>query len=236
MQHKSFLLIVLLGILLSFSTSAKDTRILILTGGHDFDRESFFQLFDTMKGISYQELQHPTANLELSRIDPNTYDAVVFYDMPKTISEEEKDSYYQLLKLGKGLLFMHHSLASYQDWEEFKTIIGGKYHEEKDSPQSSTYEHDVTFKVMVKDTKNPIIKGVKDFSILDEVYGNTEILPGVNVLLTTDHPKSSPVIGWYHQMEKSRIVYIQPGHDKHSYTNANYQKIIRQAIDYVAKR
>jgi len=109
--------------LVSLSVCAKTTRILIVTGGHDFDRESFFQLFDTMKGISYKELQHPQANLELGKIDPKTYDAVVFYDMPKSISEEEKDSYYQLFKLGKGLLFMHHSLASYQDWEEFKTII-----------------------------------------------------------------------------------------------------------------
>lgn len=234
MKNIRFITLTLL-ILISISISAKTTRILIVTGGHDFDRANFFQMFDSMKGISYKELQHPQANLELGKIDPMTYDAVVFYDMPKTISEEEKDSYYQLLKLGKGLLFMHHSLASYQDWEEFKTIIGGKYHEEKDSPQSSTYEHDVTFKVNVKDTKSPVTKGVKDFSILDEVYGNTEVLPGVNVLLTTDHLKSSPIIGWYHKMENSRIVYIQPGHDKNSYANASYRQIIRQAIDYVAK-
>jgi len=235
MKQKSFFLILLLGILLSFPASAKDIKILIVTGGHDFDRESFFKMFDTMKGISYKELQHPQANMELSRIDPKTYDAVVFYDMPKSITEEEKDSYYKLLKLGKGLLFMHHSLASYQDWEEFKTIIGGKYHEEKDSPQSSTYEHDITFKVIVKDKRSPITKEVKDFSILDEVYGNTEVLPSVNILLTTDHPKSSQNIGWYHMVEKSRIVYIQPGHDQHSYSNASYQRLIKQAIDYVAK-
>lgn len=223
-------------ILISLSVSAKDIHILIVTGGHDFDREAFFQMFDSMKGISYKEIKHPEANLQLGQIDPKTYDAVVFYDMPKTISEKEKESYYKLLKMGKGLLFLHHSLCSYQDWEEYKTIVGGKYHEEKDTPQTSTYQHDVTFPVMIADKKHPVTKGMKDFSLLDEVYGNTEVLPTVKVLLKTNSPLSSPIIGWSHQMEKSHIVYLQPGHDKNSYTNANYRKLVRQAIVYVTKK
>ncbi|MGE5394510.1 MAG: ThuA domain-containing protein [Candidatus Saccharibacteria bacterium] len=233
MKKLTFLLFLLIGVITS-SVSAKDIRILIVTGGHDFDREAFFQMFDSMKGISYKELKQPEANLQLGQIDPKTYDVVVFYDMPKTISEKEKESYYKLLKLGKGLLFLHHSLCSYQDWEEYKTIVGGKYHEEKDTPQSSTYQHDVTFPVMITDKKHPVTKGIKDFSLLDEVYGNTEVLPTVKVLLMTNHPLSNKIIGWSHQMEKSRIVYIQPGHDNHSWSNPNYQKMIRQAIGYVS--
>ena len=228
------LLILTLFILISISTSAKDTRILIVTGGHDFDRELFFKMFDSLKGISYKELKHPEANLQLGQIDPKTFDAVVFYDMPKTISEAEKESYHKLLKLGKGLVFLHHSLASYQEWDEFKTIIGGKYHEEQHSPQSSNYQHDVTFQVMIKDPRSPVTKGIADFEVLDEVYGNTEVLPGVTVLLTTNHPKSSAIIGWTHKKEKSRIVYIEPGHDHNSWMNPNYQQIVRKAIIYVS--
>lgn len=231
---RSFITIILLT-LIFISVSAKDVRILIVTGGHDFDREAFFQMFDSMKGITYKELKHPEANLQLGQIDPKTYDAVVFYDMPKTISEKEKESYYQLLRFGKGLLFLHHSLCSYQEWEEYKTIVGGKYHEGKDSPKSSTYQHDVTFPVMIANPNHRVTKGMKDFIILDEVYGNTEVLPGVNVLLKTSHPQSSQVIGWTHEKEKSRIVYIQPGHDKNSYNNVDYRQLIRQAIIYVSK-
>jgi trehalose utilization protein len=39
-----------------------------------------------------------------------------------------------------------------------------------------------------------------------------------------------------HEKEKSRIVYIQPGHDQNAYINANYRQLIRQAIDYVSAR
>lgn len=223
-------------ILVSVSTSAKKLNVIVVTGGHNFDRESFFKMFDSFEGVIYKELKHPEANLQLGTIDPKTFDAVVFYDMPKTISEDEKESYHKLLKLGKGLLFLHHSQCSYQDWAEFKTIVGGKYHEEKNSPQTSTYQHDVTFTVKITGIKHPVTKGIKDFEILDEVYGNTEVLPGVITLLTTDHPQSSKIIGWTHTKENSRIVYIQPGHDKNGWFNPNYQKLVKQAIAYVSEK
>lgn len=221
---------------ISASASAKSTRILIVTGGHDFDRESFFEMFDSFQNISYTELKHPEANLQLGKIDLKSFDAVVFYDMPKTISEAEKESYSKLLKSGKGLVFLHHSQCSYQQWGEYKTIVGGKYHEEKNTQQTSSYQHDATFKVKISDLKHPVTKGIKDFEILDEVYGNTEVLPGVTQLLTTDHPQSSKTIGWTHRKENSLIVYIQPGHDKNSWFNPNYQKLVKQAIVFVSEK
>jgi len=234
MKHFYKLLILIVLIILSMTVSAKKLHVLVVTGGHDFDRKSFFEMFDSFQEISYTELKHPEANSQLGKINSKTFDAVVFYDMPKTISEAEKESYHKLLKLGKGLVFLHHSLASYQNWNEFKPIIGGKYHEEKNSPATSTYQHDVTFKIKIADSKHPITKGITDFEILDEVYGNTEVLSDVTPLLTADHPQSSKTIGWTHQKENSRIVYIQPGHDKNGWFNPNYQKLVKQAIAYVA--
>jgi uncharacterized protein len=233
---KRILSLLILGILLisSVSVSAKKLNILIVTGGHDFDRKSFFEMFNSFPDISYTELKHPEANLQLGTIDPKTFDAVVFYDMPKSISDAEKASYFILLKLSKGLVFLHHSLCSYQQWDEYRDIVGGKYHEEKNTVQTSTYQHDVTFTVKIARPKNPVTKGIKDFEILDEVYGNTEVLPGVTPLLTANHPQSSKTIGWTHKVENSCIVYIQPGHDKNGYFNPNYQKLVKQAIAFVA--
>ena len=233
MKQVSFIIVLAFAVMLSFSASAKNTRILIVTGGHDFDRKSFFEMFDSFREISYTELKQPEANIQLGTIDPKTYDAVVFYDMPKTISEAEKETFYKLLKFGKGLVFLHHSQCSYQQWDEYKSIVGGKYHEEKNSVQTSTYQHDVRFSIKIADPKHPVTKGIKDFEILDEVYGNTEVLPEVTPLLTASHPQSSTVIGWSYKKDRSRIVYIQPGHDKNAYFNPNYQQLVRQAIAYV---
>lgn len=111
----------------NFSYSAGKLNILIVTGGHDFDKKSFFEMFDSFKNISYKELTHPEAYQQLAQIDPASFDAVVFYDMPPSIKEEEKNVFNTLVKEGKGLLFLHHSLCSVQDWNEYKLFTGGKY-------------------------------------------------------------------------------------------------------------
>jgi len=214
---------------------AKKLSILIVTGGHDFDRNSLFEMFDSFQDIEYVEIKQPEANRKLGEIKPKTFDAIVFYDMSKSISEAEKRHYENLLEKGKGMVFLHHSLASYQDWDEFKGIIGGKYHEEPNTSASSSFQHDVTFKISIANSKHLVTRGIPDFEIFDEVYGNTEVLGGVEPLLTTDHPQSSPVIGWTHRVKKSKVVYLQPGHDKNAYLNPNYRKLVKQAIAYVSK-
>jgi type 1 glutamine amidotransferase len=226
--------IILLSLNLSFS--ANKLKILIVTGGHNFDRASFFQMFESFKNISYSELVHPEARVQLGSIDLDSFDAVVFYDMPKTISDEEKNSYYKLLKAGKGLLFLHHSICAYQDWTEYKSIVGGKYYEKKKDEKfgSSSYEHDIDFTVKSVQALHPITKRLKEFVLHDEVYGNLEVNPEVVPLLSTTHPKSNKLIGWTFNKEKSKIVFIQPGHDKYSFNDPNYRKIIINSIRYIS--
>ena len=231
-----FVLILVQASYLSFS--ADKIKVLILTGGHDFDRKSFFEMFDSFNNISYKELTHPQAYNQLIAIDPTSFDAVIFYDMPSAINEEEKVIFNKLTTEGKGLLFLHHSLCSLQDWNEYKTFTGGKYYEKKrdETFGTSSYQHDVRFTIHILDHSNPVTRGIKDFEILDEVYGNLEIIPGVKPLLSTDHPKSNKIIAWTFKKDRSCIVYIEPGHDKSAYFNPSYQQLIRQAIDYVVAK
>ena len=237
MRTRTLLAFITALIFISFNLSTSKLKILIVTGGHDFDRESFFQMFDSFNNLSYIELIHPEARVQLGTVDLASFDAVVFYDMPKTITDEEKNSYYRLLKAGKGLLFLHHSICAYQDWPEFKSIIGGKYYEkEKDDKFGvSSYQHDVDFYVQMVHTSHPVTKGMKDFVLHDEVYGNLEVLPEIYPLLSTDHPKSNILIGWTLKKENSKIVFVQPGHDKNSYANPDYRRLIKQAINYITE-
>ena len=235
MKTRTLLSFLILLLFVSFSASAGKLKILIVTGGHDFDRVSFFQMFDSFKNLSYAELVHPEARVQLGTIDLASFDAVVFYDMPKTISDEEKNSYYRLLKAGKGLLFMHHSICAYQDWPEYESIVGGKYYEKKkdDKFGASSYLHDVDFNVHIMHPLHLVTNGMKDFKLHDEVYGNLEVLPQIYPLLSTDHPKSNMMIGWTLKKDNSKIVFIQPGHDKNSFTNPGYRQLIKQAIGYI---
>ena len=238
MQKRTKMVALIILLLAGFSSSATKRNILIVTGGHDFDRESFFQMFDSFKNLTYTELTHPEARISLGTIDLASFDAVVFYDMPKTITDEEKKSYYRLLDAGKGLLFLHHSICAYQDWPEFESIVGGKYFEKKKDEKfgASSYLHDIDFNVQIDHRTHPVTKGMKNFVLHDEVYGNLEVLPQVYPLLSTDHPKSNRLIGWTLKKENSKIVFIQPGHDKNSFTNPGYRQLIIQAINYLTSK
>ena len=235
MRTRKILTLIIVLSLVSLNISAAKLKILIVTGGHDFDRESFFQMFDSFNNLSYTELVHPQARVQLGTIDLDSFDAVVFYDMPKTITEEETYSYYRLLEAGKGLLFLHHAICAYQDWPDFENIIGGKYYEKKkdDKFGVSSYEHDIDFYVQMVHNPHPVSKGMDDFVLHDELYKNLEVLPEIYPLLSTDHPKSNILIGWTLKNINSKIVYIQPGHDKNTYMNLDYQRLIKQAIKYI---
>jgi hypothetical protein len=138
------------------------------------------------------------------------------------------------------MLFLHHALVSYQAWDEFEEIIGGRYYDSgryKKTPEKgfSTYRHDTDIAVKLLAPDHPVASGLTDFTLFDEVYGNTWVSPDVTPLLGTDHPESTEIIGWEHTYAASKIIYLQPGHGKTSYENPNYRKLLYHAIMYLSK-
>jgi type 1 glutamine amidotransferase len=100
----------------------------------------------------------------------------------------------------------------------------------------SAFKHGMHFKIHIADTDHPVTLGVKDFDMHDEVYKWFDVYPESPPLLTTDEPESNKVIGWTKTYEAARVVYLQSGHDHFAYENPNYQRLLRQAIRWAAKR
>jgi type 1 glutamine amidotransferase len=211
-------------------TQAKQ-KILIITGGHDFEREEFFEMFDAMPGISYGEIMHPEANQVYDSSLMDKTDVLVFYDMYQKIDSAQKTAFLKLLEEGKGMVFLHHSLASYQDWPEFEQIRGGRYILADE--EGSTYMHDVDMSIEVVSNDHPVTRGINDFVIHDETYGNFAVEQNVQPLLHCSHPESGELIAWAKQYGNSRIVYLQLGHDHHAYENPNFRQLLSQAIAWV---
>ena len=210
---------------------------MLITGGHAFDTIQFFQLFDKMEGIEYEHFSQPAANREIVQGTAEDFDVLVFYDMWNDISQTEKASYINLTKEGKPFLFLHHSLASYQNWNLFEKLIGGKYIEKGvgvPEDELSTYEHDV-WVYMIPVMNHPVTKGFGTIKLFDEIYGNTRVSDDVLPLFKSNHPKSSRIIAWENAFNLSKIIYLQPGHDYRSFESENYRKLLRQTILYLAK-
>lgn len=216
--------------------NAQSIKIMLVTGGHAYDTLQFLEMFDALPGVEYQHFQQPKANQKLVKDLAEDFDVVVFYDMWKSISEAEKSAYLKLTQQGKPLLFLHHSIASYQDWPEFEKILGGKYVEAaKGIPkeEQSNYEHDVWVYSKVENY-TAVTVGLKEPRFFDEIYGNVRVSEDVVPLLRTRHPQSMEFIAWQHKYNNSQVVYLQPGHDYRTYANEEYRKLLLQAIKFLA--
>ena len=216
-------------------------RVLLVTGGHDFEREPFMKVFKDNPDITFKAVEHPNAQALLSDDAAKNWDVLVCYDMYQPISEEIKANYLARLKEGKGLVVLHHAIASYQKWPEYAKIIGARYYLEKTTVNGvekarSLWQHDVQIPVQIADPQHPVTAGVKDFTIHDETYKLFDVAEDVHALLTTDEPLSNKVIGWAKEYSGARVVYIQLGHDHFAYENPNYQRLVKQAINWTARR
>jgi uncharacterized protein len=221
--------------------SAGKIRVLVVTGGHGFEKEPFFKLFKDNPDITYQAAEHPNAHAWLTAEAAKQWDVLVLYDMHQEITDAAKADFVARLKEGKGLVVVHHAIADYQAWPEYTAIIGAHYYLAATNINGvakprSAYKHGVNFNVQVADPQHPVTRGVKDFAILDETYKWFDVSKDCHPLLTTVEPESNKVIAWAKTYKGTRVVYIQLGHDHFAYENPNYAQILRQAIRWTAKQ
>jgi uncharacterized protein len=214
-------------------------RVLVITGGHDYNKETFNAMLTGMdKFISFEIKELPTAFGMFSPENIDKYDVLVFYHMWQSISDEQKKTLSECIFKGKPLVVLHHSICAFDSWEEYTHIIGGKYFHQpsvingKQYPVSS-YKHDMRFVVKVLDSNHPVTKGLTDFEVFDETYKDFYVEPDVKPLLQTTELSSTPIIGWTKQYGKARVVTIQSGHDSPTYENPNFRKLLLQAIEWV---
>jgi type 1 glutamine amidotransferase len=213
--------------------SADAVRTLVVTGGHDHDAD-FYSVFadDRIRAVVDP---HPAAFRGDIR---RRADVLVLYDhVPDSVEEPRRKNLRDFAESGKGIVILHHAICSHVKWPWwYEEVAGGRWlFEPANGMPVTTYKHDEEIDVKIA-FDHPITRGLKDFRIHDETYKGLWISPKVKPLLTTDHPLSDKTIAWVSPYEKSRVVYIQLGHDRQANLNPNYQTLVRQAILWAAGR
>ncbi len=231
-----------MGLAVGTAVGAEKIRVLLVTGGHDYEHEPFMAVFKSYPDVIFTHVKHPENGNALDPpkksdeyVEGFKYDVIVLYDMWQKISDETKKHFVTLLKRGKGLVVMHHAMANYQDWPEYERIAGGKFliRPAGGQPQS-TFKHDVDLPVRIADPDHPIVAGLKPFQIHDEAYGKFRVSSEARPLLTTEHPESGKVIAWTGRYGNARVCTVQLGHDSTAYTNEAFRRIVGQAIRWAA--
>ena len=230
------LTIALILILFTATGCNKPVRVLSIAGGHAYDTSEFYQALHSLEGLAIDTITHPRAKQVLASGKVDSYDVLVFYDFIPGMPLEDSAIYLELIRRGVPMLFLHHSFCSFQEWEGFREIVGGKYvmpDSETDSSLHSRFKHDIVLEVEVVDPLHPVNAGISDFTIHDEGYSNILINEGIHPLLSTRHPDCAPLVGWVNQAGNSTCVYLMMGHDKHAYGNESFQLLVQNAIHWL---
>jgi uncharacterized protein len=262
------------------SARSSDREILLVTKGHPFDKQAFFQVFDDMGGVNWTHVEQPAAQALFDVEHAAAFDAFVLYDMPGIRfrgdgppdflepGERYRQRFLELLEQGHGFVFLHHAIAGWPAWENYAEILGGRFlympGTVRGTPRpDSGYRHAVTHNVRVL-ARHPVTEGIPEqFSITDELYLYEVFEDDVEPLLASDysftaanfysatravrdrqmfsnegweHPPGSNLIGWTRRHGASRIVYLQCGDDPVAYANPHFQRLIRNAIEWVSVR
>jgi type 1 glutamine amidotransferase len=215
-------------------------RVLVITGGHDFDQAAFRSIFeksDTLKPTfaTDKDEPHPFANIE-----DWPYDAIVLYNFHQTLTEQQRQNFMRLLDRGTGLVVLHHAISAYEDWPEYAELVGGDFVRESpyrgESRKTSTFDHDQDITISVAESDHRVTEGLPSrFTIHDETYEHLWLAEDMHVLLTTNHPLSDEPLAWTRTPGNKRLVYIQPGQGPDVFKRDEYRRLVANAVHWSSR-
>lgn len=215
--------------------------VAVVTGGHGYEKEPFEAMFKRFEGLEcvFVELEDQSEIFE--DISDWPYKAVVLYNMTRDISEKRQENLIKLLEQGVGVVVLHHAIAAFPDWPEYRKIAGAKYWLEDTvengvTHPKSQWEEGVDMHLHVEDTSHPIMAGVSDFTVHDETYKGYDLEPDNHLILSCSEPGSQKEVAWTRTYRNAKICLIQPGHGSGAYENENFRRILHQAIQWVAMK
>lgn len=80
--------------------------------------------------------------------------------------------------------------------------------------------------------EHPVVDGLRDFDVVDEVYSDLDVLPDVEPLASSN---GQPLI-WARPVRRGRVFYDALGHDTRSYDNEVHRTLLQRAALWLLKR
>jgi len=164
-------------------------RILVVTGGHRVALDDFLGAVAdicTDRGWVWAHATQPTAQRWLTDELAGEWDAILLHDIPGLRLKRGEEplvvgpdpqtaaDVVNLLDAGQGLVVLHHAISAWPGWEGWAEVTGARFLYRPgrlrgvDLPSSGYRVGRYT--VRVTDAAHPVVAGVRDFEVDDELY------------------------------------------------------------------
>jgi type 1 glutamine amidotransferase len=230
---------VLAAALMAALPAAAKVNVLIVTGGHDYDKAAF----DAMWNSFAPEVEWTVRPLQYGHevfedVSAWPYDVLVFYNHQNPgarLTERHKANFRALLERGVGMLVLHHSVAAYPFFPEFEAMAGAKYRSSayyKDT--LSTYKIPVDIPCLLAERTHPLAEGLPaSFTVQDEMYFKMAFAPDNRVLLSTTYPEADGPLAWTRTAGNSRVFTTILGNGSGIFANADFRAVVRRGLEWI---
>jgi type 1 glutamine amidotransferase len=159
------------------------------------------------------------------------YELIVLYTLGHTLNKEQESGLLKAVQgdpwnkeaKTKGLLGIHGASCSFLNSESYLRMLGGKFlvHPPLD-----------TIQVQITQPQHPVMQGLGDFAIRDELYLIEPYSP-FEVLAHSEHAGFPRPIVWVKPYGLGRICYLSLGHGAEQLSQSPVQKIINNAVTWI---
>lgn len=191
--------------------------IRVLLVGDDREPHSSAALYSALapalarRGIQVTRVMTAQAALDAARLA--NYDAVLFYGDPVFTDPSQAAALAAFVGGGKGMVAMH--VAS-----SLSPLIGGRM-------QASGGGE---FRSEIVQRDHPIMKGMQPFPAWEENFAPAQPAADRTVLMERVEGTQREAVAWVRLEGKGHVFSTTMGHDKRTWDQAGFQKMIEQAV------
>ena len=149
----------------------------------------------------------------------------------QAFSEANRAGLLNHLRANKGLLALHCATICFDDWPEFPKILGASWQ----WGRSGHAPYGVC-RVKVCTDAHPIVAGVGDFTITDELYTFPKLTDSIDPFITAEWKAAEHPIAWVRSYGEARVCYCALGHGVETFENATFQLLLQRSALWVAKK
>jgi len=144
------------------------------------------------------------------------------------LSEATRSGLAEFFAQGKGLLALHCATICFDDWPEYRKILGAWW-EWGRSGHAPSGEH----VMQVRTGAHSVVADLEDFEIEDELYTSPRLTDSIDPLIEAEWEGEIHPILWLREYGGARVCYNALGHGPEAFEHPANQTLLQRGARWV---